>query len=610
MRALIDQPERGTANAAVLSPKQPVTIEVASSLNEFIVLRPSWNDLVSHSSHDSIFLRHEWFTAWWRVYGRGRKLHILLARHGSQLVGIAPLMRCTKRLRFLPLIACNQIRFIENGEAMHVDFIIRNGCDEVPAAFMHHLNSIRNSWTMVYLRKVRQSSPLVAMAGQSPGGLTVKCKEAMRSPVLTVQGDWQNFYQSRSKTCRKRIRLTANRIQTLGQVKLSKVTDIAAWQEAMPKLWQIGDTSSKRHFDWSIGRSHPTRDFLSELAKTAARQNWLNVWLLSVDGKPLAFEYHLRYKNELFALRAEYDRNYEDYSPGFALDSHIVERCFSDGISRYNMGGSDNFYKLRWTNDCEPHMALFIYNRNLLSRIMCAIEFRLLPLLSRLSTLRSLRQRLGKFSQRLRSAYAEHGPLGLIPAAAARAANIAFGANQAWWFARDLTEKIEPAEAHLPLTFQHNNACATIKWMRTLQKPSVVHPAELEVARAEGHYLVNVRHEGKIIGYVKVGFGRVYIQDYGRVVSFRPHEAFIYDTFVLPEYRRKKVASAAIAYCLKLLADKGYLKLYCHIPPWNVASITAYRRAGFQQLRKIRYRRILGIGLLTRTNLFALEKCR
>ena len=272
------------------------------------------------------------------------------------------------------------------------------------------------------------------------------------------------------------------------------------------------------------------------------------------------------------------------------------------------MGGSDNSYKLRWTSDVEPHMAVFLYSGNLISRALCAAEFHLLPTLARLSALRSLRQRVTRFAARVKTAYADHGLLGLFPAALARLGRLIYETNHACWFQRDLNETIAEAPPAIPVSFQHNNPHATIKWMRTLQKPSIVDPAELAVAQAEGHYLVNVRHSGRIIGYVKVGFGRVYIQDFQGVAIFRPNEAFIYDTFVLPEFRRQGIASAAIEFCMRLLQRNGFTRLYCHIPTWNVASIKAYNRSGFQPLRSLRYRRIFGMGLLPENDIFTMEK--
>ena len=408
----------------------------------------------------------------------------------------------------------------------------------------------------------------------------------------------------------KRIRLTGNRIQTLGQVTVTKVTGLANWQSTMPAIWEIGRNSPRRQLACSVGHSRATREFLSELSTIAAQRQWLNVWLLSVDDKPVAFEYHLRYENEIYALRAEYDKRYERYSPGFVLDCKVVENCFDDGVARYHMGGADNSYKLRWTSDVEPHLALFLYSGNLLSRLLRWTEFRLLPLLSRLSSLHWLRTRLKKFAGRIRTAYADHGLLGIVPAAIARGARMAYRANQAWWFQRDLSKPIAESRPAIDLAFQHKNPHATIKWMQLLNKPSIVHPTELAVAEKQGHYLVNIRHEGKIIGYVKVGFGQVYVQDFERVVAFKPGEAFIYDTFVLPEFRCRGVASAAIESCMRLLAREGYQKLYCHIPLWNAASIKAYLRAGFKRVCRIRYRRIMGISLLPDTYIFSGEQSR
>src|SRR5882672_10410258 len=58
--------------------------------NEFDGLREEWNQLLSRSRCDNVFLRWEWMHTWWSVFKRNRKLFIWTARREGQLVGIAP----------------------------------------------------------------------------------------------------------------------------------------------------------------------------------------------------------------------------------------------------------------------------------------------------------------------------------------------------------------------------------------------------------------------------------------------------------------------------------------------------------------------------------------
>jgi len=57
-----------------------VRLEVVTETDEWLALEGEWNDLVDHSSGQSVFMRHEWLTAWWECFSRGWALRVLLVR--------------------------------------------------------------------------------------------------------------------------------------------------------------------------------------------------------------------------------------------------------------------------------------------------------------------------------------------------------------------------------------------------------------------------------------------------------------------------------------------------------------------------------------------------
>src|SRR5262249_55912900 len=60
-----------------------------------------WDDLLQASVADRIFLTWDWLWVWWRHFGRGRRLAVVIVRCDGELVAIAPLalgMRRTSRL--------------------------------------------------------------------------------------------------------------------------------------------------------------------------------------------------------------------------------------------------------------------------------------------------------------------------------------------------------------------------------------------------------------------------------------------------------------------------------------------------------------------------------
>jgi RimJ/RimL family protein N-acetyltransferase len=173
--------------------------------------------------------------------------------------------------------------------------------------------------------------------------------------------------------------------------------------------------------------------------------------------------------------------------------------------------------------------------------------------------------------------------------------NATYKTNDAIWFVRELDQPVPESKSEdAPqiefdadeeiiawLMRQHGN----FRWMYVRE--------ELEVKEKEGHIFPILRYEDKIIGYIKIGFNKVYIMDFGKLVSVPRQSALIYDTFILPEYRSRGFAAFLISGVMLYLKEAGFKKLWCHIPPWNEASIRVYTKLGFNKIEHVKYLRLL-----------------
>ena len=98
----------------------------------------------------------------------------------------------------------------------------------------------------------------------------------------------------------------------------------------------------------------------------------------------------------------------------------------------------------------------------------------------------------------------------------------------------------------VPVSVDFHSFTDTLNWIRDLDESWMLDDTEQIIAEDEKHYWVNIKTDQSIIGYLKIGLNRVYINDYARVLSFDQEVAYIYDTFVLPAYRNNNVASYMI----------------------------------------------------------------
>lgn len=185
-------------------------------------------------------------------------------------------------------------------------------------------------------------------------------------------------------------------------------------------------------------------------------------------------------------------------------------------------------------------------------------------------------------------------PAGIIRSMLSRAARFVFLTNSAYWFERDLTVPIQPSVSAIPVDVCFDSE-RTIRWIREHGERWMYNSREIDVARRENHLFACARRGDAVVGFVKAGIGRVYVEDYRRELTLEPKQVFFYDVYVLPAYRGQDIAPYLTRQVMRRLKERGFKKAKLHIPPWNKASLRAAGKNGFRKVSYVRFVRILGL---------------
>jgi GNAT superfamily N-acetyltransferase len=169
--------------------------------------------------------------------------------------------------------------------------------------------------------------------------------------------------------------------------------------------------------------------------------------------------------------------------------------------------------------------------------------------------------------------------------------------NAADWYRVDLTAIGAPDAAAAPddADIVLDATEQAIEWMRSLKERFSYAYVEPEVAAARncGHVYALARIEGQPAGYIKIGFDRVYVGDLHRLITLPAGTAFVYDTFVHPSFRGRRLAPRLVAAAKQCALQHGCRSLWCHIPRWNVPSIRSFLSQGFEVRDYVRNFRVL-----------------
>ena len=183
-----------------------------------------------------------------------------------------------------------------------------------------------------------------------------------------------------------------------------------------------------------------------------------------------------------------------------------------------------------------------------------------------------------------------------------RALNVArrklFKFHTSYWYIRDLSESIENLVPKIKVNITYNAIEDTLNWERSTLHDgnfTLEDNEEIRVAHENNHNYIHVSHEGEIMGFLKVGFDKVYVKEYTKNIFIPDNTAFIYDTFISKKYRGMSIAPYLINEVMKNLSEKGEEFIVCHIMPSNLASQKTYAKIGFKRIKLIWHLRLFGL---------------
>jgi CelD/BcsL family acetyltransferase involved in cellulose biosynthesis len=363
------------------TPSQSTVVEEIDSLERFAALEPEWNDLLARSSHDTLCVAHEWLTTWWRHFGCGARLAIVVGRTGGRLHFAFPLMETPGRVAHVPL---RLLHSLTNSWSFHFHPLVERGAEEeVARSFLDYLHRRDRRWDCLVLADVPSGVRGVGelLAAAAADGHPAGAWRASDSPFVEVAGDWEGYLAGLKRKHRYNLRSRAKRLAELGPVSypvLARPSD-ADVEEGLAieaKGWK-GERGS------AMLSTPAVASFFREWFRIAAERGWLRLAFLESAGRRVAVDFTLVRGGTVYPFKIGYDPAFATYSPGQLLCAENLRRTFAGefgtGIREYNFLGAFTPQKRDWTAQCRQIAWIHLYNRTLRGRIGHWVKFRLAP---------------------------------------------------------------------------------------------------------------------------------------------------------------------------------------------------------------------------------------
>jgi len=118
--------------------------------------------------------------------------------------------------------------------------------------------------------------------------------------------------------------------------------------------------------------------------------------------------------------------------------------------------------------------------------------------------------------------------------------------------------------------------------------PSIVRAA---LARGDGVNVVTDR--GLFVGRSTISFSTFREPFMGVKVHLAPGEAWVGESYTVPEFRRRGVGAFRSAAMMANLASLGFTRVYASVEDWNAASRGMSAQSGFRYVQDFRFMRVL-----------------
>jgi CelD/BcsL family acetyltransferase involved in cellulose biosynthesis len=321
-------------------------IEWVHQATRFAELAEEWDRVAARNG--SPFADHAWFQAWWEAFGTG-ELAVCVLWEGERLQAALPLYAHRGRVAGLanyhtPTFAVPA----RDGEALRtvLDEALRRPDGELALHPVDTADALHDT--------------LVDAAQRERRVLLVE--QLHRSPRVDTGGDFESFIRDRGRRF-KDIPRRWRKLNREHEVRFSFAEPFESLEEELERGYAVEASGWKGHKGTAILSSPRTRSFYTAVARAYHSRGELRLIWLTIDGQPAAFSFCVERSSRLYCLKIGIDDRFRPLAPGVLIDYCTVERCFEQGLGRYELLGADEPYKRYFATAYTDYVRLRGYRR-------------------------------------------------------------------------------------------------------------------------------------------------------------------------------------------------------------------------------------------------------
>lgn len=321
-----------------------ISVREVNDILELGELRPLWRDLLSRSPDGTFFHSLEWLECYWRHFGARQRLRVMVVARDGVPIGIAPLAVRREPTRVGPM------SFLTWPLDYWGSFFGPLGGERQATleGALAHVRESRHDWQVCELRWCDHDGDDsgTTEAALARAGLTAYRTNFDTTSLVELSGTWALYLGERGSKFRNNFRRWERRLSEHGAIRHVRYRPRGEEFHDGDPRWDLYDTCEEiARQSWQAGSEDGTtisspeiRPFLREVHAAAAAAGGVDLNLLYLGERPVAFIYNYHHAGRLYSLRVGFAPELAKDGAGNVLYLRVIEDSFRRGDTFYDLG--------------------------------------------------------------------------------------------------------------------------------------------------------------------------------------------------------------------------------------------------------------------------------
>ena len=223
---------------------------------------------------------------------------------------------------------------------------------------MQYLRDARRDWDLLDLRWVNRDEhdQLRTQWAMEHAGFAVASRTWQTTSIVDVSQGWDHYWSSRNAKFRHNVQRNDRRLGKCGKIQLIRHRPLSTTNGDGDPNWDMYNTCvdiAARSWqgsstDGTTLSTESVRHFFRETHQQAAKNGMVDMNVLEVDKKPVAFSYNYHCQGQLIGMRIGYDPDYGKHGAGNVMYAHLFRDSAERGDSEFDLGIGSLDIKKHW----------------------------------------------------------------------------------------------------------------------------------------------------------------------------------------------------------------------------------------------------------------------